>query len=265
MNLVSIVTPTFNSIKFIDKCVASVLHQTYQNWELIIVDDYSADGTQEYLHQLSEQDERIKVYTLPQNRGASIARNKALEVSVGRYIAFLDSDDTWEPTKLDNQISFMQKHGHSFTYSDYNIINEADQIVGIMNSPARLSYEDILTGCSIGCLTVVIDRSKYPDIHFPSVRRGQDWAMWLSILKKGDLAHKVPAILSNYRLTRNSLSSNKLKKFFNIWYIYNKIEGYSAFKSTYLIFKYVHYYLVKRKKHIKKIDKNYHLKLITTR
>lgn len=265
MDLVSIITPTFNSIKFIEQCVASVLHQTYTNWELILVDDYSADGTQEYLHQLSKQDERIKVYTLPQNRGASIARNKALEESKGRYIAFLDSDDTWEPSKLEEQIHYMQTHGLSFTYSDYNIVNEEEQIVGIMNSHDRLSYADILTGCSIGCLTVVIDRNVHSDVTFPLVRRGQDWAMWLSILKAGTVAHKVPAILSNYRLTRNSLSSNKFKKFFNIWYIYYKIEGYNAFKSTYLILQYVHYYLVKRKKLIKKVDKNHHLHFITTR
>ena len=162
MELVSIIMPAYNSARFIGEAINSVLAQTYTNWELLIVDDCSKDSTAEIVAAFS--DPRIHYQRNVNNMGAAETRNQALKRAQGRYIAFLDSDDLWEPEKLEKQIAFMEKNGYAFTFSDYRIMKENGTWTGkILHMPASLSYHQYLRNTAIGCLTVVIDRLKTGD------------------------------------------------------------------------------------------------------
>ena len=158
----SIIMPAYNNARFIGDSIRSVLAQTYINWELLIVDDCSKDNTAEIVE--SFHDPRIHYQRNAHNMGAAETRNQALKIAKGRYIAFLDSDDLWEPEKLEKQITFMEKNGYAFTFSDYQIMQEnGTQTGNILHMPASLNYHQYLRNTAIGCLTVVIDRSKTGD------------------------------------------------------------------------------------------------------
>ena len=156
-DLVSIIMSAYNVEKYIAEAIESVLKQTYTNWELIIVNDCSIDATEQLAKKYQEQDERIKLHSLPENKGVANARNIALQNAVGRYIAFLDSDDIWLPEKLEKQLDFMKINNYVFTYHQYRHFASKDKVGQIVKIPSQLDYMDALKGNSIGCLTVCID------------------------------------------------------------------------------------------------------------
>lgn len=155
--LVSIITPTYNSLNYLDITIQSIINQTYKNWELLITDDCSTDGTWEKLKQYSHKDSRIKTFKLAQNSGAGVARNNSIEHAKGRFIAFCDSDDSWVPEKLEKQIKFMLDNSVPFSYTDYEIVNEHNDIIGFYSSPAKITFKDMLKQDEIGCLTAIYD------------------------------------------------------------------------------------------------------------
>lgn len=188
---VSIITPVYNSEKFINDTISSVLNQTYTNWEMILVDDCSTDNSKKIINEYVEKDSRFKYIKLSQNSGAAVARNTAIKAATGRFLAFLDSDDAWEPEKLDLQIKFMIENKVGFSFTSYKIVDENGKPTGkIVSVPSTINYEELLKNTIIGCLTVVIDKDVVGDIQMPNLRARQDFVTWLSILKK-DILHMV--------------------------------------------------------------------------
>ena len=237
--LVSIITPSYNSARFIKECVSSVLEQTYTNWELIIVDDASDDNSRELISNIAERDNRIKFIFLTKNIGVAGARNIALEMSEGRYIAFLDSDDIWKKDKLTTQIDFMQFHNISFSFSSYQPISENGmEFFREIKAPLKVGYNFFLKNTIIGCLTVVLDKHKLGDVKMPKLRTSQDMALWLSIMRGGIVAYGIEESLAYYRIVGNSNTSNKFKVIQGVWRIYRIEEGLGYVKSIWCFLNY---------------------------
>ena len=211
--LVSIITPCFNSEKYIGETINSVLKQTYKIWELLIVDDISSDNSVKIAREYADRDNRIKIYVLNEKGGASIARNKAIKESKGKYIAFLDSDDMWKSDKLQKQVEFMAKNDLSFSYHNYELIDSnSNRIKKLKRSPGRISYLSQLCGCSIGCLSVMYDQGKIGNVEIKRIDKRNDDALWLCILKKCKYGYLLNDNLAYYRIGNTSLSSgNKAK------------------------------------------------------
>jgi len=233
--LVSIITSSYNSSIYIEKTIQSILSQTYRNWELLITDDCSTDDSVEEIHKYVEQDSRIKLFVLSENSGAGIARNNSIREARGRFIAFCDSDDRWLPEKLEKQIQFMQSHNYSLSFSSYYTCQENGKIVGEISCRSVINYYDLVRNNCIGCLTVIYDTKLLGKMYMPTIRKRQDWGLWLLIVKKCRYAYGLKTPLAVYRLRDNSISSSKWSLVsFNIK-VYREVLNYSLFKS-YLIF-----------------------------
>ncbi len=244
--LISIITPSYNSAKFIGDAIQSVLNQTYTNWEMVIVDDCSKDETVEIIQQY--KDERIRLIQLQENSGPAIARNTAIEAAQGRYIAFLDSDDQWLPEKLEKQLRFMQDNDIAFSYTKYkNMTEDGTETNVIVNVPEKVTYEDLLKHNVIGCLTVMVDKDKAGEVAMVNIRTRQDYVLWLHLCKRGFTAYGLQEVLAKYRLVENSVSSNKLKMAKQNWKVYREIEQLSLVKSVWY---FMHYGYFKMKKYI---------------
>ncbi|MCT7492530.1 glycosyltransferase family 2 protein [Aliarcobacter cryaerophilus] len=231
--LVSIITPSYKSEKFISQTIESVLGQTYQNWEIIIVDDVSPDNSNKIIEEYSKKDSRIKLIKLEKNSGAAVARNIAIEESKGRYIAFLDADDIWKPEKLEKQIEFMRKNNYAFTYTAYEKIDENGLVFGEIGVPLKVSYNQLLKTCVIGCLTAVYDTNKLGKVYMPTNTKREDFATWLSICKKVDFAYGIKENLSQYRVYKSQSSNKKVKMAKENWKLYREIEKLNIFKAIY--------------------------------
>lgn len=231
--LVSIITPTYNSEKFIAETIESVLAQTYSNWELLITDDFSEDNTKSIVEKYVLKDSRIKLQSLQSNAGSAVARNNSLNEAKGRYIAFLDSDDLWSPQKLEKQISFMQNYKVLFSYTSYYIVTEKKEITGKITPKKKLNYYSYLRNTAITCSTVMIDIEQTGMFEMPNIRSSQDMATWLLLLKKGHTAVCLNQPLTYYRIVSNSLSAKKIKSSKSVWNVYRKIEQLSLAYSAY--------------------------------
>ena len=235
-NLVSIVTPLYNSEKYIAETIESVLYQTYQNWEMLIIDDCSTDSganiVKKYLI-----DKRIKYFKLEKNSGAAICRNKGIEVSNGEFIAFLDSDDLWKKEKLEKQVNFMKKNNYSISFTEYEEIDENSDKLGILiKSPKKpVTYRKYLLTNPIGCLTGMYSVKKLGKVYMPLMRNREDTGFWLNILKK-DVAYSLNENLADYRIRKNSLSFNKYKLIKFHWNLYRRVEKLSIIESFFYIF-----------------------------
>lgn len=233
--LVSIITPTYNSERFISETIESVFAQTYTNWELIIYDDASSDNTKQIIERYIEIDNRIKYFHNKENCGVAVTRNKALQQVKGRWIAFLDSDDVWLPNKLENQVRFMKENNYFFSYHRYVKIDEKSQLQGIMVSGIkRVSMNDIYRCCWLGCLTVMYD-AKYIGLVQVEDTNCDDLAIWTKILSKSD-CYLLKENLALYRERKNSLSSISIKKKLIRNYIfYREIEEKSILQSLWFV------------------------------
>ena len=246
-SLVSIITPSYNSAKFIKECVESVLAQTYTNWEIIIVDDFSQDNSKDKIAVLSEIDSRIKTIFLDENIGAAEARNVAIRKAKGKYIAFLDSDDLWEPQKLEKQLSFMSKNNTAFSYTTYQSISEdGSNDINIIKAPKKMTYYSYLKNTIIGCLTVIIDREKTGYFEVPNIQSSHDMALWLLIMKRGFPAYGLDENLAKYRVVSSSNTANKIKTAQDVWKVYREIEKLSFLDSSWCFFNYVFNAIKKR-------------------
>lgn len=233
-NLVSIIMPTYNCAKFIKKTIESVIAQTYKNWELIIVDDCSSDNTEEIVNKF--KDERIKYYRLEKNSGAAVARTQAMKLAIGNYMAFLDSDDLWKENKLEKQIKFMQENNYNFTCTAYEQIDEQGNKVGkIIKTKKKADYNRILLDCPVGNSTVMYNVDNLGKFEVPNIRKRNDDALWLQILKKEKYIYGMNDILMEYRIRSNSISSNKLDLIKYHWQLYREIEHLSVIRSIFHI------------------------------
>ena len=232
--LVSIIMPTYNCAKFIGKTIESVIAQTYENWELIIVDDCSKDNTEEVVSEY--KDNRIKYHRLENNSGAAVARTEAMKKASGRYMAFLDSDDLWKKDKLEKQLEFMNKNNYNFTCTEYEQIDEeGHKLNKVIKVKKRADYNRILLDCPVGNSTVMYNVEKLGKFEVPNIRKRNDDALWLQILKKEKYIYGMPDILMEYRIRSNSISSNKLSLVKYHWQLYREIEHLSVFRSAFHI------------------------------
>jgi len=232
-SLVSIITPSYNSSKFIKDCVASVFSQTYKNWEMIIVDDCSKDNSKEIISELSTKDKRIKPIFLEKNVGAAEARNAAIRQSKGKYVAFLDSDDLWNPKKLEKQLSFMYENEIAFSYTNYQFMSEnGEDLSNIISAPEKMTYDSYLKNTIIGCLTVIIDREKSGKFEMPNIRSSHDMALWLLIMKRGFSAYGLDENLARYRIVSTSNTAIKWHAAKDVWKVYRQVEKLSFIYST---------------------------------
>lgn len=233
-DLVSIITPTYNCAKFIGATIESVLNQTYQNFEMIIVDDASKDNTEEVVK--SFKDKRIKYIRLSKNSGPAVARNRAMEEAKGKYMAFLDSDDLWKREKLEKQINFIKKNKYKIICSDYEQIDEeGNKLNKIILCKKKVNYNGILLSCPVGNSTVFYDVSKLGKFKVPNIRKRNDDALWLQILKKEEYMYGQKEVLMEYRIRQNSVSSNKLSLIKYHWQLYREIEHLSVIRSVFHI------------------------------
>lgn len=233
--LVSIITPVFNSEKYISDTIESVLLQTYMQWEHILVDDCSSDTSEAIIKSYQARDPRIKYHSLKINSGAGIARNKGIELAKGNYIAFLDSDDLWYPEKLEKQLHFMQKNGYHFTFTDYDMINENGQKLSkIVKAKPVLTYKKALFKNPIGCLSVMYDVDFFEKKYMPVIRKRQDYGLWLELLKKTN-GYGLNECLASYRMGNESISANKLALIKYEWKLYREVEGLSWVKSLFYL------------------------------
>ena len=208
--LVSIIMPSYNTGKFILETINSVLAQTYQNWELIIVDDCSTDDTDDVVKPFLV-DERIKYFKNEVNSGAAISRNRALREATGKWIAFLDSDDLWVPDKLEKQVAFMEDNGYHFSYANYCEIGENSNLLGVtVTGPKKISKRGMFNYCWPGCLTVMYDRDYIGLVQIKDIKKNNDYAIWLKVCKKAN-CYLLNETLASYRRRAGSISNHGYK------------------------------------------------------
>lgn len=237
--LVSVIIPTFNSEKYIRKTLDSVFCQTYENIEVVIVDDCSQDFTVGIVKEYMEKHDNIILFCQNKNVGAGKCRNKALQLANGQYIAFIDSDDIWSKHKIEKQITLMNKTGCPFTYTAIKMIDENDKVIKNKCSIKKeCDYKYLLHNTIIATSSVVIDRDKLGDIRMSERRSGQDYSTWLSILRGGIVARGIDEAMVKYRVRKDSLSSNKLNSIVQIWDIQTKDEKICPVKVIINIFRF---------------------------
>lgn len=242
--LVSIITPSFNSSKTIERCINSVINQSYQNWELLITDDCSTDNTLEIIKQF--RDVRIKVWSLKTNSGAAVARNNSISNAKGSYIAFLDSDDEWSPRKISDQINFMTTNQLNFTFTSYNRVSLDSEKKKKIKIRPKTSFNQLLKNTQIYTSTVIVRREAFLKFEMPNIRRRQDFAFWLLLLKQTDYAYGLNSANTTYYETPNSLSSNYRKSIYNTYLVYRNQLQYTRLKSLYLLANYMYNAIKKR-------------------
>lgn len=233
---VSIITPTYNCGEYIGETIESVLNQTYQEWEMIIVDDCSTDNTKEIVKEYCKQDMRIKYYVFEENFGAAVARTKAMELATGKYVAFLDSDDLWMPDKLEKQIIFMKVNNYNITCTAYEQIDEKGlSLDKVIKTKHKTDYNGVLLSCPIGNSTVIYNAEILGKFVVPNIRKRNDDALWLQMLRKEKYIYGMPNVLMKYRVRPNSISSNKVKLLKYHWQLYREIEHLSIARSVFHI------------------------------
>ena len=242
-DLVSIITPMYNSEKFIDSTIQSVQSQTYQNWEMIIVDDASTDRSIEIVKKIMSNEPRLQLKQLVDNLGPAHTRNNGIKLAKGRFLAFLDSDDLWHKDKLEKQIKFMQKNEYAFTFTGYEKIDEKGKKIGnILPFKDQVTYHDLLKSNHIGCLTAMIDLKILGyKMYMPDIKKRQDQGLWLEILKEIDKAYCLYEILGQYRIREGSISVNKIDNLKYQWKLYRNIEKINIVKSFYYMTFYAFY------------------------
>lgn len=229
--VVSIITPSFNTGKYILDTIKSVQNQTYENWEMLIVDDCSTDNTKQVLDEIN--DDRIKIFYNKENKGAAYCRNKALRLASGQWIAFLDSDDLWYPNKLESQLKFMKTHDYHFSYTKYCEINQDGNDLGrVISGPRKITKFGMYNYCWLGCLTVMYDASMVGLVQIENIKKNNDYAMWLKICKKAE-CYLLNECLAQYRKGRiGSVSTQSV--FTMIWWhykLYHEAEKMGVFRS----------------------------------
>ncbi len=235
---VSVIMPLHNSAHFMGEAIASVLGQSFGDLELLLIDDASGDESYELARCHASCDKRVQVLKLSCNSGAAASRNAGLKVARGRYVAFLDSDDVWESDKLTVQLKAMMKLNAIFSYTDYIVVDRVGVPLRTVSAPDKLNYEGLLKNTAIGCSTVVLDRRSVGEVSFPLIRKRQDLALWLSLLRRVDFAHRCGPVLTRYRHRPGSVSSNKVSAAAHTWRVYRRHEQMSLGASTYYFFRY---------------------------
>ena len=223
MPLVSVITPVFNAFEFLPATFRSMQKQTLRDWEHILIDDGSTDGSLELMAEAAAADPRLRLVRTGIRGGPAKARNSGLQCVRGRYVAFLDADDLWLPEKLNRCVAWMKSANHSFIYHDYRHISpDGEKIGALITGPDRLDLRSLHTHRGVGCLAVVIDLQQLPGFKFPAERAGlnEDFIAWLHILTQGHTGHRLSEDLGRYRLHERGRNRKKLASAMACWHIY---------------------------------------------
>lgn len=249
MPMVSVVIPAYNAERYLEDTVRSVLRQTYQDFEIILVDDCSTDGTKNMMDRLAEEDSRITVLQNPQNSGVSVTRNFGVSQAKGAWIAFLDSDDQWTADKLEHQMALIAAHPDAvLTYTGSSFVDQSGAPFGyVMEAEPEITYQMLLRRNLISCSSVVIQKSVMARFPFGSDKMSEDYAAWLQILRVYPCAYGVNKPLLIYRISRNSKSGNRLKAA-RMHYRAYRYVGYGAVMSGWLTVLYTFYSVAKRRR-----------------
>lgn len=246
---ISIVMPSFNAEKYIKDSINSVIFQTEERWELIIVDDKSTDNTVNIINEILNEDKRINLVINDTRKGAAYSRNRAIELAKGKYIAFLDSDDLWAKDKLTKQLSYMEDNHYKMSYTNYLRFNDGDNPLNgeIYHSPQIITKKQMLRINSIGCLTVMVEADIAKKSLIPtSIVKRNDYALWLKFLDFTD-AHNLNTIEAFYRKSNTSLSSgNKFKLIKHHYRVFRLSEENGFITSLFLTIRNIIYYILKR-------------------
>ena len=229
---VSIITPCYNSSKFLQQTIDSVLNQTFTDWEWLITDDKSTDNSVEIIRKVN--DERIKLTVAEKNDGAGHARNLSLEKASGRFITFLDADDFWEPNFLEEMVSFMKKENAELAYSNYsrcdeNLIPKIDDFKADKN----VSFNNLLKTCRLSLLSSMYDSQRVGKEFFPEGSKREDHVMWLNLLKKIPVGKPLPKTMAKYRMHASSISRKKTNIMLDQYLVYKDYMKFSTLKSMY--------------------------------
>jgi glycosyltransferase involved in cell wall biosynthesis len=250
-DLVSIIMPSYNTGRFIKETIESVLAQSYPAWELIIVDDCSTDDTDDVVSQYLA-DKRIRYIKNDTNSGAAVSRNRALREAKGKWIAFLDSDDLWEPDKLQKQISFMRDNGYHFSYTNYIEIDEESKANGkSVTGPKRISKHGMYNYCWMGCLTVMYDADTVGLIQIADIKKNNDYAIWLKVCKKAN-CYLLDETLARYRKRSGSISNHGYMKLIKWHYkLYREAENKNPLSSFVLTVRNLFFGVLKKIRYVK--------------
>lgn len=238
MVTVSILMPAHNAAATIGAAIASVQTQGMADWELLVINDRSDDATQIQVEALAHADPRIRLLQNEGPQGAAAARNTGLAAAQGRYIAFLDADDEWLPHKLEQQMALLQETGAALCYSGF-VTRRAGRPDKSVTVPPSVTYQQLLSGNIIGCLTAIYDTKVCGKVPMPLIRRRHDYALWLNILKDHGTACGIPAPLAVLHLASGTLSANKAAATYDTWRMYRDVVGLSAAKSLYYLLRHL--------------------------
>lgn len=236
-SLVSIITPSFNSSVYIVETIESVQKQTYTEWEMLITDDGSTDNTVDIISSYASDDRRIKLFQFEKNSGSGPARNKSIQEAKGKYLAFLDSDDIWVHNKLETQVKMMEENNIVFSHSSYGYIDDVGSEIRkpFIVSSYPINYQDLLKRTEISCLTAIYNQEVIGKIYMPKIRHKQDYALWLSILKRGHVSAPQQEVLGYYRQRRGSATNKKyslILKHYNFLREQEKLSVYCSLKYS---------------------------------
>ena len=235
MSLVSVIIPYFKKKKFIEKTLNSVLNQTYQDFEVILIYDDENKNDLKFIESLVNKNPKVKIIENTKNLGAGLSRNIGIKNSSGSIIAFLDSDDYWMPEKLYKQINFMKKNNYKFTYCNYKKLSNERQIP-VSSMKKKVSYNDLLTDCNIGLSTVLLEKQIISENLFPPLKTKEDYTAWLKLTKNNLDAYNFPEYLVLWNYSEDSLSSNLKQKFIDGFRVYHNYMNFNKVKSLYYLF-----------------------------
>ena len=237
MDLVSVIIPYYKKRNFIKETILSVINQSYNDLEILIIYDDTNLNDLEFIKEISKLDSRIKIINNNKRLGAGHSRNRGIEQSNGKYIAFIDADDTWAPDKLKDQISFMKKNNYQMSHTSYYIINQKKKIIGQRKARNLMSVDEILKSCDIGLSTVVIEKKVITKTttKFPQLVTKEDFVFWLTLLKKNYKFYAFDSNLTNWTDSKNSLSSSTVQKLSDGFKVYYYYMNFNVVKSLYYL------------------------------
>ena len=232
--LVSVIMPAYNAAGFIAESIQSVQQQSFEDWELLVIDDASKDGTSEIVEALRAEDSRIKLHVLPTNQGAGFSRNIGIKAATGDYISFLDADDLWKPHKIQTQLDLMKNENVQVCFSSYELIDERGKSLQKQIKALQfLPFKKLKKANYIGNLTGMYNASELGKIFCPLIRKRQDWGLWLLAVEKAGFAKGIQEPLAVYRERENSISGNKIEMLQYNYRVYREVLGYSSVKSLF--------------------------------
>lgn len=251
-SLVSVIMPVFNKEQYVSEAIDSVLGQSHGDLELLVIDDASSDDSLERI--LGFRDPRLKCIQRKENGGAGIARNEGIRKARGRYIAFIDADDVWLEEKLARQLRFMQDEKAVFSYTDYYLMDEQGRLTSRVFSPSRVDLGTMKKNNYIGCLTAMYDARALGKAFMPDRRKRQDWALWLDLLRRTDHALGLQTPLAAYRITKSSLSRDKLSLVRENYLFFKEVLGCNDLVSALYFTRFLFAYSLHKITSIKSID-----------